>query len=140
MTVPAWPSELPLPTQAGYRAVTDDPRLRRAAETGPPGYRRRYSSAARRVALSLMLSRSEKAVFDNFWRNTCAHGSLPFTMPDPVTDGWAALDAGGTPLLTEGGTPILLSASWVCLFGDGLPAESLRGVTFTVSFEVAVMP
>ncbi|MAU43772.1 MAG: hypothetical protein CMP09_02820 [Yangia sp.] len=61
-------------------------------------------------------------------------------MPDPVTDGWPLLHETGVPLLYEDGTPILMSAQWLCVFGDEPPSETLRGMTFTKSFSVWVMP
>lgn len=136
-----WPSDLPRPRRDGHRSQPMDPRLRKSPETGPPGWRRRYSSVARSVALVLDLSRAQKAVFDNFHAEATAYGTLPFTMPDPTTDGWPMLTGDGAPLLTQTGAPILLAATWLCLFGDQPPAESMvGGVTFRISFSVLVMP
>ena len=59
---------------------------------------------------------------------------------NPVTDGWPLLHETGAPLLYEDGTPILMSAQWLCIFGDEMPSETLRGMTFTKSFSVWVMP
>ena len=135
-----WPAELPRPLRDGYRQSAVEARGARSAETGPPAYARRYSSVPRSVALSLVLSRSQKAVFDRFWRDTTRHGARPFFMPDPTTDGWPLLTPDGQYLLGTGGTPLLLSAQWLCLFGDSLPAETLRGASFTLSFDIWVMP
>lgn len=141
MTLPAWPTDLPRPLRTSWGSALQDPRLRRAAETGPPGYRRRYSSVARIVGMEIDVSRAEKAVFDRFFEDTLKLGSLPFTMPDPVTDGWALLDTDGNPLLDGNGAPILLGAIWVCLFGAEMPTESIPGGTrFRIAFTVAVMP
>ena len=92
MTLPAWPSELPRPSRASWSAQLQDPRARRSAENGPPGYRRRFSSAARLVTMEIEVSRNGKAVFDTFHADL-AYGSLPFTMPDPTTDGWPLLSS-----------------------------------------------
>lgn len=140
MTLPAWPSDLPRPTRRGYSARGQDGRRRRSFETGPPSYAGRFSSRARQVALEVIVTRAQKAVFDQFVDETTAGGSLPFTMPDPMTDGWALLDADGAPILDGDGTPILLSAQWVCLFGEEMPEESMVGVEFPVTFTVWVMP
>lgn len=139
MSVAVWPDTLPCPMREGYEASRQDPRQRRAA-SGPPGYRRRFSSAARLVRLTLEVSRAQKAVFDNFQRNDTRDGTLPFYMPDPTTDGWPMLTGDGTPVLTGAGAPVLLSARWLCLFGEDVPVETIIGVRFRIAFSVAVMP
>lgn len=141
MTLPAWPSDLPKPMRPSWSAQTQDGRQKRAAETGPPGYRRRYSSTAKMVALEIDVTRAGKAVFDTFFGETIAQGTLPFTMPDPTTDGWAWLNSDGEPILDGAGNPILLAATWVCLMGDQMPVETISGgVRFRIGFTVSVMP
>ncbi len=140
MTVAVWPSTLPKPSRADYQAQIVDPRLTKSAGSGPPGYRRRWSSVARNVALSINVPRAEKAVFDGFYRDTTAYGALPFWMPDPTTDGWPMLTSDGLPVLTGDGTPVLMSAQWLCLFGSTTPVETIQGVRFNIDFGVVVMP
>lgn len=139
MSTGTWPSSLPRPSRNSWQAQQDDGRMRRSGG-GPPGYRRRFSSTARMVSLSINVPRSQKAVFDNFYMDTTSAGSTPFWMPDPTTDGWALLDAAGRPVNDATGQPILLSARWLCLFGDETPIETIQGVRFDISFSVAVMP
>jgi len=138
--IPIWPTELPKPQRNPYQAQVQDPRLRRRAESGPPGTRRRFSAAARFVSLSIDVSRAEKAVFDNFLEIETAMGSLPFLMPDPVTDGWNLLDPNGDQLLTPDGDPLLIAAHWLCQFGETMPVETIRGIRFQITFPIAVMP
>lgn len=140
MTIPTWPASLPKPERKPWSRSPFEARIKRQPEAGPPGYRRRFSSVAESVALSIVVSRAGKAVFDQFYEETTAFGGTPFYMPDPTTDGWALLDGAGNPMLTEGGQPILLSAIWLCLFGDDLPKESIEGVNFRMAFSVVVMP
>jgi len=140
MSVPTWPIDLPRPQREDLQVQINDPRLRKPTETGPPGYRRRWSSVARTVTLSIDVPRSLKAVFDRFYEFETKFGSLPFWMPDPMTDGWPLLDASGNPLLTNDGLPILLSAQWLCLFGEETPVQSIRGIRFVIAFSVTVMP
>lgn len=141
MTVPAWPSELPRPVRQTYSASWADGRQMRAADYGPPSARLRTSSAPQMATLSLKLTRAEKAMFDDFWQRELRRGSLPFTMPDPVTDGWELLSSDGAPVLDDDGEPILLAGTWTCLFAqDGLPQETLQGLTFNINFSVVVMP
>lgn len=140
MTVPTWPSELPRPERSSWQRSRQDSRLKRNAETGAPGYRRRFSSAASHVGLSVLLDRNGKAKFDEFYDDTTKAGSQPFYMRDPTTDGWKLYAADGRPLLTADGRQILLSKRWLCLFGDDMPAETIVGMEFRMSFSVWVMP
>lgn len=140
MSVALWPDALPNPSRDDYQAQRQDPRLRRSGG-GVPGYRRRFSSTSRVVQLALVdVPRSLKAVFDNFYELTVSDGALPFLMPDPVTDGWPLLDPEGLPVLDGADLPLLLSAQWLCLFGDEPPVETISGNRFDIAFSVAVLP
>ena len=135
-----WPSELPPPERDTWQMTAQDPRRRRQSETGPPGYRRRFSSAAKLVTMSLVLTRSQKAVFDNFYWGDAKAGVRMFRMPDPTTDGWALLTPSGAPLLTPDGRPLLLSKIWLCAWGDQVPSESVvEQVKFRKSFNIVAI-
>lgn len=144
MTVPVWPEELPRPERNTYGAQHQDPRKQRRSEAGPPGWLRRFSSAAKIVSLSVDLSRDEKAVFDNFHQVDAAMGSLPFWVPDPTTDGWGLLNHASAQILVAGGPhdgePLLLGAVWLCSFGTQMPRETITGVRFRKTFELVVYP
>jgi len=144
MTVPSWPEELPRPERNSWSAQQQDSRLKRRSDAGPPGWRRRFSSAARLVSLSIVVSRDERAVFDNFLADTTQDGVTPFWMPDPTTDGWPLFTSDGAPLLISGGPddgkPVLMAAQWLCMFGDQMPVETIVGVSFRLTFSVAVLP
>lgn len=137
--IQTWPTSLPRPERNSWQSQPQDARRKRQPEMGPPAYRRRFSRAPLKISLSLVLTRDLKAVFDGFFHDTCAEGSLLFRMPDPTTDGWAALTSGGAPILAGDGSPILLSASWLCAWGDQLPVETVTGVEFRTTFSVVVM-
>lgn len=138
--IPVWPSELPKPQRSGFQKQLQDPRLRRRAETGPPGYKRRFSSVGEFVSLSIKVTRDQLAVFEKFHNEETALGALPFIMPDPLTDGWPLLAPGGEPLLGPDDEPLLIAAHWLCLFGETMPAVSKPGLQFVVTFPVTVMP
>ena len=140
MTVPVWPAEMPRPERSTWQNTPQEARLKRQSDSGPPGYRRRFSSAADLVTLSVVLSRKDKAIFDRFFREVTQRGAVPFWMPDPTTDGWALLTSAGLPILDTSGAPILLSARWLCLFGDTLPVETVQGIEFRKTFSVMVLP
>ena len=135
-----WPTDLDLPLRDGWEASPLDGRIPRAADAGPLGYKRRYSAASRLVSLELDLSRDQKAVFDNFRARDLKSASLPFTMADPSSDGWALWVQTGAQLLAEDSTPILISARWLCLFTPDPPTETMTGLRFRVGFTIAVLP
>lgn len=139
MSIPVWPPELSKFFRADYSAQNQDPRLRRSA-SGPPAYRRRFSAVARVMQLAIDVTRGEKAIFDTFYDVTTQHGTLPFYMPDPVTDGWAAVDEEGTPLLDESGDAVLITSQLLCQFGETPPVETVMGARFKITFSVVVMP
>lgn len=134
-----WPASLPRPERSGWQAERMEARRKSQSDAGPPRYRRRFSSVPTLVTLSLLLTRSEKAEFDNFHAAT-GYGSDLFRIPDPTTDGWPLLTGDGAPLLTADGTPILLSALWLCSFGDSQPKETIVGAGFRKTFSLVVLP
>ncbi|MCL4065931.1 hypothetical protein M3484_05060 [Pseudomonas sp. GX19020] len=141
MSHPNWPEALTRFEREGWQVQMQDARQRRQGDAGPPGWRRRFSNAAKLVNLSIVLTRNEKGAFDKFYAETCKQGSLLFWMPDPTTDGWPLLTSSGEPLLTSDGTPILLAARWLCSFGDQTPVETIaEQVKFRKSFNIVVMP
>lgn len=141
MSHPVWPEALDRFERDAWQVQLQDARQRRMGDAGPPGWRRRFSNAARLVNLSIVLTRNEKAVFDRFYVDTCRQGSLLFWMPDPVTERRPLLSSGMQQLLTSGGVPILLGARWLCSFGDQTPVESIvEQIKFRKAFNVVVMP
>lgn len=136
-----WPEVLPRPERATWQLSPQDARRKTQSEAGPVRYRRRFSSVARMVNLSLILSRSQKAVFDRFFHADCAEGARLFYMPDPTTDRWPMLADDGSPLVTTTGQPILLAKRWLCSWGDQLPTETIYGqVEFKKTFGIVVLP
>lgn len=135
-----WPAALTRFERPGWQVQPQDPRLRRPNEAGPPSYRRRFSSVARSVSLSIVLSRDEKAVFDQFYEVTVAHGSLEFRMPDPTTHGWALLTSDGVAMMTRTAN-LVLSERWLCVFADPPPTETIVSQTrFRKTFSIWVLP
>lgn len=133
-----WPSDLPKPERNSWQMTLQDGRRKAQPEAGPPRYRRRISKPARLVQMSVTLDRDQREIFDRF-HSDCANGTGLFYMPDPATDGWGLFGSDGQPLLS-GGVPLLLSARWLCSWGDQMPSETVIGVEFRKSFSVVVMP
>lgn len=135
-----WPAELPRPERNTWQRTLTDPRLKRPNDSAVPSYRRRFSAVAKPVSMSILISRAQKAVFDQFYEETTRFGAKPFYMPDPTTDSWPLLDDAGNPILTDDGQPILLGEQWLVIFGDQPPSEAVVGVQFRISFSITVMP
>ena len=87
MRIPTFPPELPRPQVSGFRRQRSDPRRRRTFDAGPPKFARRYSAVPVTFSLSMRLHAWQVALFDRFYVEDCADGSLPFYMPDYTVDG-----------------------------------------------------
>ncbi|MBY2950512.1 hypothetical protein [Rhizobium leguminosarum] len=140
MTVPAWPTTLPRPERSTFQMTPAEARLKRRADAGAPAYRLRFSGVPKLVTMSILVTRAGKSVFDLFHQNDTRWGSLPFTMPDPTTEGWPMTDAAGNPLLDGAGNPLLMSGTWLCMFGEQPPVETIVGVRFRKTFNIVVLP
>ena len=140
MSVAVWPDELPSPTRAGWQSQYADPRMARTSDVGPPGFRRRYSSTARNVSLTLELTLLQRAVFNDLLTEGTSHGSLPFWMPDPSLDGAPLLTADDDAIRSVDDDEILIDVRWLCLFGQDLPVETLEREKYVLQFSVWVMP
>lgn len=136
-----WPDTLPKPTRNSWQVQLMDARRKTQPDQGPPSYRRKFSSVPKMVSLSVVLDRSQRAIFDHFYEQECGHGVHLFEMIDPSTDGWKLLTTDGQQLLTSDGTPISLTSTWLCRFGEPVPVETIHSqVRFTKAFNIVVMP
>ncbi|MBN8189555.1 hypothetical protein JF540_22985 [Salipiger thiooxidans] len=141
MTIPTFPTELPVPLASGYGAQRYDPRRRRAYDAGPPKFARRYSAVARSITLTMRLFAWQVAKFDRFYIDDCQEGSLPFYMKDYRIDGLNLLDENGLVLTDENDVPLLWSKIMLCAWGDTPP--SFGGAIDTreiVSFSIVELP
>ncbi|PTW61436.1 hypothetical protein C8N35_102145 [Breoghania corrubedonensis] len=141
MSVPLWPSELPRPMRSGYRGGIGDGRQATRPEQGPVRVRRRYSSVAMPLAMTVDVTLDERKRFERFWREDTSEGSLPWLMPDPESDGHPILTTDGAPLLTADGAPLLLSHWWLVMFDtQSAPSWSPRGIRWQVQMTLMIMP
>ena len=140
--IATWPTSLPRPERPTWNLKPQEARRKRQSDAGPPSYRRRFSSVARMVTMSVILTHNQRAVFDQFFYETCQHGSVRFWMPDPSTDGWPLTTDTGVQLLVNAGSgePLTLSERWLCAWGDQLPVETVHGIEFRKTFDIAELP
>ncbi|WP_275789682.1 hypothetical protein [Pararhizobium gei] len=134
-----WPAELPLPNREGWQRGLEDPRQDRTSTAGPVLPRLIHGVIIRNVSLVMDIDRAQLAVFDRFLEDDTAIGSLPFLMPDPITDGWPALTSSGQPILMPDGRPLLMSSRKRCYFGKPLPTDVPIGNRFRVSYRLVVL-
>lgn len=78
MSYPSWPSDLPRPERSSYQLQPQDARRKRGFESGPPGYRRRFSAVAQMVTMSVILTAHQRSLFDAFYTDACAQGASLF--------------------------------------------------------------
>ncbi|WP_425072592.1 hypothetical protein [Sagittula sp. S175] len=141
MTHPTWPSILPAPRRDTHGLRRPDTRRRRLTDAGAPGYQRRLTLQAKLMSVGVTVTQPLKEVFDRFFEDDCAHGTAYFWMPDPTRQDWPLLDESFEPLTFEDGEPWTDEAMLLCCWADTLPEEGdWKGVTFTIRFDVWVMP
>lgn len=141
MSIPTFPPELPRPQVSGFRRQRSDPRRRRTFDAGPPKFARRYSAVPVTFSLSMRLHAWQVALFDRFYVEDCADGSLPFYVPDYTVDGLPLLDETGAMLTDEAGVPLLSSKIMLCLWGETPPEFGDPKITRqTVTFSVVELP
>lgn len=142
MSLPVFPATLRGPLREGFSRTYGDARRVFSPESGPLVPRPRMSLVAEPVFLVLDVNRADLAFFETFWLLDTRKGSLPFLMPDPMTDGWYLLDADGESILLADSSPILIAKTWLCLFGEKPPVvtPAQRRTRFRVAVSISVMP
>ena len=118
MAIPVWPSELPQAfLRDGFKITQSDGRIFAKTDKGPPKVRRGATSVPRRVDAQILVDQTQRARFDTFWDTDTSGGVLPFTFPNPFGAG-----------------------TWLVKFDEGSPATTPRGVYYSISFSLLVMP
>lgn len=141
MAIPVWPESLPQRFLVdGYSEKLRDGRLMTKTSYGPGKTRRRFSSAVLPVAAAMLLDYDAKARFELFWEEDTQGGILPFTIPDQTHDGIPLLDGSGNPVLDGSGELLLVTATWLAMFGQDAPTITPWGLQFSASFVINVMP
>lgn len=142
MTAPVWPSsDLPTPLFEGYSTQSGDMRLKRQVESGPPGYRRRFSVNLKTVNLSIDVTVTQMLIFDYFFETTLHVGTLPFWMADPILDG-AGLEDGDDPIIDSNANEIAITVNRLYVFGNDMPRTTpfVIGGKYKIDFSLVQMP
>lgn len=84
--MPAWPVGLPQTPE--YQAWSEKPQRNVATfqpEVGPPKQRRRSTANGAIAQAVFLMTDAQIAIFDTFYEDTLADGTIPFTWDHPVT-------------------------------------------------------
>lgn len=105
MTLPAYPTTLPVPMQEGYQVGSVDPLTRTEMESGPPYARRRQLTLFVPVAVRCIMSKAQSEILWQFWRVTLNTGASQFTMPiytlrSDTPQTYDCMWQGGSPTFT----------------------------------------
>jgi len=102
MTIPAWPSVLPLPQMGNYSLSRVDLAARRSLQVGYPIARQRSTrQAAAVIQGTLVMSDLQMSIFESWWRWTLISGVAWFSLTLP-TDGGISSPTSVTARCTDG--------------------------------------
>ena len=86
MTSIVWPSSLPQALRLdGLQGQPKTNVIRTTMDAGPQKQRRRYTVSTKDFNGTILITEAERRIFENFYKNTIADGSLRFLMKDPQT-------------------------------------------------------
>ncbi|AEQ50745.1 hypothetical protein [Pelagibacterium halotolerans] len=140
MSLPVWPTELDFILREGWQRQLGDGRRSLPGEQGVSRTRRFTSKASDVVTLVLILTDDEDARLDRFYYEEVDRGAGLFLIPDFARDGRPILGQDLEPLTDESGAPLLIAATLVCKFGNGLPSRTAVGADWRVQFNLEVLP
>lgn len=142
MTIPSYPSELPAPLRDDFSHQAGDGRSFFRPDAGPSAPRLRFAATSDIIPFSTMLERWQLGAFEKFYIEDLKKGSLPFTIPAPLTDGFVMLDEQLNVLLDENYEPLLYTETMLVIFAEqGLPAFNQVDVeAYRASFRLMRLP
>lgn len=87
MAAATWPSGLPqIPLQDGFNEKEGKATIDTPMDAGPPKSRRRFTAAPMPVEMQFLMTKEQKLLFQTFYRDTIASGSLRFNFTDPTEE------------------------------------------------------
>ena len=85
MTAIRYPDELPGIRAGGLHSQYQDPVLRTQMDAGPVKQRLRYTAAPKKFTGTIIVDESERELFEAWFTETIAFGTLRFVMQNPQT-------------------------------------------------------
>ena len=85
MTGITYPDSLPAVRAGGFQSEYRDPVIRTAMDAGPVKQRLRYTAAPKTFTASVVVDETEREIFEAWFTDTLAFGTLRFVMRNPQT-------------------------------------------------------
>jgi hypothetical protein len=85
MTSISYPENLPAVRAAGFQSEYQDPVIRTQMDAGPVKQRLRYTAAPKKITASVVVDEDEREIFEAWFTETLAFGTLRFVMQNPQT-------------------------------------------------------
>jgi hypothetical protein len=79
-----WPVSLPQYFEVGVQDTRQQGFIRSQTETGPYKQRKRFTATSRFLSGSMLLTGSERATFETFYKTTLSEGTDEFDFIDPI--------------------------------------------------------
>ena len=84
----AWPTGVPDDFESsGFAYDADSGLVRSDMDSGPAKVRRRFTSVPKNMKGTIVMTRAQFALWETWFEDVIYHGSLSFTMTDPVNGG-----------------------------------------------------
>ena len=118
-----WPATLPQRLSADASVQDDESRAITDMDSGPASVRNRFTAITQKVKGSMVLTGSQLATFDTFFRSTIKHGALSFSWIHPFTEAAVTIRFKGKP-------------EWQCI----KPASAVNDRIYQASLELEIQP
>lgn len=80
-----WPVSLPQYFEVGVQDTRQQGFIRSTTDTGPYKQRKRFTATVRFLSGSMLLTGSQRATFETFYKTTISEGTDAFDFVDPST-------------------------------------------------------
>ncbi len=118
-----WPATLPQKLSSDTSVQDDESRAVANMDSGPASVRNRFTAITQTVKGSMVLTGSQLATFNTFFRTTLKHGSLSFYWIHPFTEGAVEIRFKSKP-------------SWNCIKSS----SNVNNRLYQASFELEIQP
>ena len=83
--MPVWPVSLPQYFELGVQDTRQQGFIRSTTETGPYKQRKRFTATSRFLSGTMLLTGTQRATFETFYKTTISEGTAAFDFTDPIT-------------------------------------------------------
>lgn len=82
--MPVWPGTLPQYFEVGVQDTRQQGFLRSQTDTGPYKQRKRFTATSRFLSGTMLLTGTQRATFETFYKTTISEGADAFDFIDPA--------------------------------------------------------